>query len=343
MNVALNSWKFIFTLLVVCHHSAGSFPPEHFIRGYLAVEFFFMLSGFFLANTCIKHKITSPYSWWVRRVKKIYPIFLYSLAILFILKFAFSNENFLDFCANNEAILYEALFLNRSGFSFYTINAPDWYISCLLLAGFFYVSLLHFGEKYLAPLIIPIIILISGTYINSTYGYLDVHSKLILNIIDIGMIRAFMDMGLGILLYYSLDHPWPLKNNIYISSIFELITTALLCYLLINNHHSPYDLLVLPVFMILIFSSYKCRGVVTIFLSTSFFRFINKFSLYLYLTHIIVIQYGKYVLNDYWSISTYFLLSLVFALCSYYFVQVVMFLLKKLWDLSAVPYLLRKQ
>jgi peptidoglycan/LPS O-acetylase OafA/YrhL len=70
------------------HYQYGHHTPFDLLilQGHLAVDFFFLLSGFILAYTYISDSGRlrgSPRAFWVARIARIYPVYLLGLALAF--------------------------------------------------------------------------------------------------------------------------------------------------------------------------------------------------------------------------------------------------------------------
>jgi peptidoglycan/LPS O-acetylase OafA/YrhL len=94
---SLTSLRFFAALAVVLHHYEWELPtyvaplPGHFEKGYLAVDFFFILSGFVLAHVYkagIEAGQFKPGSFLVKRFARIYPMHLLTLLFYGLLAFA---------------------------------------------------------------------------------------------------------------------------------------------------------------------------------------------------------------------------------------------------------------
>jgi len=320
MNKALNGWKFIFAILIVCHHSLYVLNDVHFCRCYLAVEFFFIVSGFFIAKSWNEKRKESPFLWWKRKSLRIYPVFIYSIMLLVLIGLL-AAKNSKVFIVSNKDLIYELLFLNNAGITKYAINIPDWYVSCMLISGFFYMAFMTMNENLLKFLIIPTAIIFGISFLVNNFQTLNVHSKIIFSIIDIGVIRAFVDMGVGIELYYYVSSMHKGNNKIY-NSLLEVLLCLAIYLFLINSNSSRYDILIIPIFSLLIVACFLNRGIIAALLESNVVQFLGKFSLPLYLTHFVVIRYIQYTGTPV-TIFEFVFASIVFAMVSYYIIRFV--------------------
>ena len=56
-NGIVSLWKFIFALVIAFFHGGEFFQPNEnvfFLKGYIVVEFFFIISGFYFASEVLK-------------------------------------------------------------------------------------------------------------------------------------------------------------------------------------------------------------------------------------------------------------------------------------------------
>ncbi len=149
--------RFLFCLLIVVfhcntriiHHQEGyDFQFLCAPRGYIGVEFFFMLSGFFMAHSTQRMRADAPdraaqylrFLW-----KKYVSVFPYHI-IAFVLLFVKLCADLKGFSLN---LLFKVLpnffLIQRSGIKYYDVNSVEWYISAMLLAM---AVILPFAVKY---------------------------------------------------------------------------------------------------------------------------------------------------------------------------------------------------
>jgi peptidoglycan/LPS O-acetylase OafA/YrhL len=285
-NQPLESCKYLAILLIVCLHTG--FP-----RGYQAVEFFFIVSGFFLVNSVFTTE-ENVFSWLIHKIKKIYPLYIgslfLSLSLRFISTVIIHKLSVFDFIQQNSDVFYEMFFLQRVGFTTYSINTPDWYISAMLFAGFILYFLLSKYHESIFPVLCIAIIIIVAFLINRA-GHLDQHSTILFGAFDISGFRAFAGMSIGVLLYESIKNKQLLKNRLLANSI-EIIT--LICIIIgifaIKGRHHKGDILFYPLFCLVVYSCFNCKGIISKLLENKILVYLSKYELSLYLTHIFTIR-----------------------------------------------------
>lgn len=90
LNYTLQVYRIICTLIICWHHFQGAIGELKIFRhGYICVEFFFILSGYFLAKKFEKEEVYGSHSlgdYLLYRVKRLYPEYCFAaiVAILII-------------------------------------------------------------------------------------------------------------------------------------------------------------------------------------------------------------------------------------------------------------------
>lgn len=106
-NGLIDFYRFIFSLVIVFHHAmwldgvVDISTQVVFLGGYSAVEFFFIVSGLFLAKkaySCQESNEVGKRTWHeiINRIKTLYPAFLVAFIISFGLKHHFSGGNIFE-------------------------------------------------------------------------------------------------------------------------------------------------------------------------------------------------------------------------------------------------------
>jgi len=155
-NLALDWIKGWMILCVVLHHTWNISG----FRGYLAVDIFFFISGFFLTRSYLsKPSNTVSYTW--KRIKGIATPFFISLFVGCCFLFAqepYSND--IDTIVSNSAkIVYSFTFAENLGIDITTVPLflGSWFISVLIISSFFLYGMLehnyHLSTRVLFPFV----------------------------------------------------------------------------------------------------------------------------------------------------------------------------------------------
>ncbi len=166
-NGEIELLRFIFCLLVVLFHcnkdifnliSANNYQFALSPRGYIMVEFFFMLSGYFMAAGIDKNRSTvSLGSDTIRYIwKKYFSIFWYHIIAFIGLVVSHMIINKITSVDKWLDVIPGALLITRTGIRFFDINGVEWYISAMILVmtAMYPVAKKHFEvyAKAIAPI-----------------------------------------------------------------------------------------------------------------------------------------------------------------------------------------------
>ena len=212
-NGTIDFFKFLFTIIIVFYHLDNLIdnPADRITKcGYIAVEFFFIVSGYLLMKKADKVSCAngggSVFKENLQMIKhkwlSFFPFLLLSIvmAILFwCYKTDFTARTFSWYVIHTLTDLFPLQFLGFNG-SFPTGVA--WYLSVLLFLSFvFFPILVKYKDKFI-PYFAPIIMF-------GTYGYICYVSNGTICSITVwtgvtvlGMLRGVGDMILGFIAYY---------------------------------------------------------------------------------------------------------------------------------------------
>lgn len=181
-NYSIELLRFLFMVLICLHHH----NMNRLTAGHLSVEFYFVLSGWFIYLSARKSQSATPAQYWWQRVKRFLP------EILIMLPFAVWA--FCSDCTWKEIAIYATRDITMTGGIFgVCLNYPMWYVSILLWCGTLLYALIRYLPRTTLYLLVPLIAI-------PFYGY--VYSQETFALFDNGMalIRGFASMGLGALL-----------------------------------------------------------------------------------------------------------------------------------------------
>ena len=213
-HYSIQGWRFVFSIMIVNYHFFSLFLrfnenlPNFFCRSYLADEFFFMVSGFFIAQS-VMEEYNSDSAWTLRyiikRINKI-AIPYYSSWLL-----CFAGGRIADAIAGEEIRIipnllnsvYELLFLEMLGFNkgLYS-NSVGWYFSALIISILLICPLLKRLKNDYILFFAPIIGAFGLGMLSLQYDYLFWPSKIIPGVpILKGMVRAYLEVNLGVFVF----------------------------------------------------------------------------------------------------------------------------------------------
>src|SRR5674476_53751 len=161
-NNNVEFWRFIFTVIVCLFHFSGTYfsGKSYFSGGYIAVEFFYILSGFLLMSSQTKSELSpgskrSAAKYTFERLKILYPHYIFSFAVIFAFAMMQSNKSLVDVSKNLLQSIWEITMLQMSGIRCSIYNQPTWYLSGLIIMGYLIYFLLNHCRKVFIELIAP--------------------------------------------------------------------------------------------------------------------------------------------------------------------------------------------
>ena len=295
-NNSISFWRIIFTLLIIMLHCGFT------QGGYIAVEFFFLVSGFLLAKGYYGDKHTSLKQYIKKRIQRLYPMYFVT-AMVFLVFFSildFASRDFsvrlffIDLIEKTATNWKSVLMLQLFGSGPIDINAPAWYVAAL-----FWVALLYFILMKLLPkkAFVVFTAVTSGAVLICCFifiGHLDLWEEKTL-FISQGVFRAYAEIGLGILIYVIKEKLSEKQINSKIAFIVELIGYVAILVATAFTRHTRLDYLLLLIMAVCVFLSFsEHRG--------AFFR--NK----------IVTTISGYTYGVYMNHSFFVVLLLIFGI-----------------------------
>jgi peptidoglycan/LPS O-acetylase OafA/YrhL len=306
---ALTSLRGVAALIVVVFHFAYYILPStgvilsaysnFFRNGYLAVDLFFMLSGFIMAYVYVDSfspgVSKSNYWGYLRsRFARIYPLHLFTLATLVCLEIV---KIFLpDFHAFTDKFTFTSLFANILLLQAFDLNTPPllwgdtywnepaWSISVefviYCIFPFILFSLLKTKSKidaivYLLALVLLLLL------IKFTTGTLN-------TIIGIPSIaRCGLECVLGIITYkFYRSRKYQKYLKLDFLAIAAAIFIAAIMHIWVDRPHGLYDWLALPAFSILILALASNRtGLISKLMNSSLLLYLGTISYSIYMVH----------------------------------------------------------
>lgn len=258
VNGNIEVLRYIFTVIIAIMHFMSNFYGDagRFSGGYLAVDFFFMLSGFFLAITVDKRSM-GPFRF---TFSKWFSMFwIYELSIFSMIGLETLENKWM--ASKIIFAIPDMLGLQMSGFFYPNVNGILWYVSAMLIAGFFIAFMYKKYKSNFVNLIGPAIMLAGYALVYHSIKELDGVTQESC-FIPLGLIRAYAGISTGVVLRYiyelmEKDGFFNMKNSKFIMSFAEAAAIAVLGICMFLKPHTHHDFKCLLCFPVIIVSAYS--------------------------------------------------------------------------------------
>ena len=325
-NYYIDFIRFLCGLIIMCFHS-WVFSKEgnsFFINGYLAVNFYFVLTGYLMMNSLDKYKKETHLFIW-GKIKRLLPGILLTFLVSYI--FVYGKSSFFINKANITRMLSnenigELFQLRIFGYGS-SINASWWYISAMLFdLAILYPLAKKFEKKYItyiAPMIILIVLAITNFYKISFSS----HGAITL-IFSNGFYKGLVYICLGNI-SYKLHQiiKFKYKNQKILLTIIEILLTAIMLYQFYTGIIG--SILLAIIMMLLISISFSGNSLTHKVFKHKIWKSLGNYSFYLYLIHVAIRQYyqrhNTYVYLD--MFIKYALTSMLVALIVYIILDII--------------------
>lgn len=265
------------SMLVICiWHS----PFNIFTSGFIFVDFFFMLSGYFLYRSL--HKQTSPTEYIKKRILHFYDKYIIAYCLTL---FIWVIQHRIDFLHKPiESILRiipEIFLIQDIGCFSMGINNPLWYLSVLMLCSCCLFPFLSINNKN--KYFLPFIVIFAYPYLLSqTHGNIEVFG--FDGLFYLPMLRGLADMSLGCLIYIGIDkYANEISKYIKRIDIISFISILLISIILFSNvTYTKYIIIFFPIILIACFNT---KSAINKIRYPNISIYLGSLSLYMYLIH----------------------------------------------------------
>lgn len=308
INSNIELYRFVFACIIYLYHFRA-YADQHvlhgnFSGGYLGVEFFFVLSGFYFAKNYFNKKpLESSLVFLKNRIKRLYPEYILSLIVLLACSWIAGRGeyNIIREVTHGwpDFFCVQTFFVNRN------VNSILWFVSVNLWVSFIVFLLYQHctkkGFSLIALFSVITIIVILFLFIGhldvtqNTYFYLD------------GFLRGIAEMFLGAAGYFfAYTAPYGVRNSI--SSIFIapvlMVITVFITFFCGENR---FDFIVLFLMLLLVISedlSFEKRESCNV-MKDRIFIYLGSISYSLYLNQVLIqkIVHTLFPGRNYWIMA----------------------------------------
>jgi len=295
-NGKIEFLRFFFSVIIVIHHSRKILGDNNcwFLGGSLAVEFFFIVSGYLMMHSITKAENNSVLSlgketghFLLKKIKVLYPEILVGF---------FISASFIALAEGLRGMSVVKFFIDsiwditpfiQSGLTYRSVNGVVWYISSMILCMAVLYPLIRKYKDFMLCVIVPLLIFLS-------YGYLcrnftDPRNPTVwLGFTYKGNIRALGDICLGIVAFVFVS--WLSKINFTFKGKVFLTIVEFFAYLSEVLYMFFYpatrtDFVMIFVFALAISITFSGKSVDLGIFQNKVCIWLGKYSLSLYLGH----------------------------------------------------------
>ncbi len=310
--------RFLLAIQVVIHHQTCKWGglkefttliPSKFNLWLIAVEFFFIIAGFFMFKNIKKETDTLEFA--KKRFLRLAPLVWFLLIVYIILSLFINGINFsLD--GNILTIfLMHSIGLNPGKVLGGTINGPIWFVSVLFWSSLFYFYINKVIEKKYLNLIVWIIVAFSyGTVLHlSNFQMHNVITKNVFYFCNTGLLRGLAGLGVGYFLAMLYNSGFLQKCSKKVKNFISVLETLLIVFFAYYFLFCPKvpgktTMTYIVCFSILFYLFLVKQGWVSKFLNNKYLAELGKYSYSIYIIHSAVLctvlhtifeQYPKFV------------------------------------------------
>ena len=182
-NYMVEIWRVIFCLVVLGFHFCAKFDLPYFHIGYLAVEFFFLLSGYGIYRSYRyyedkgykKNRINYLFAKTGRRFSRLYPLYLCSMLFMMLVKVFITHQLPMNgFLGYAKSCWAEFLMLQCSPLGGEVMISANWYAAVLFWGSLLLLAFLLLFREVGALLFCPVIGIGIYAYYYRLIGKIDV-------------------------------------------------------------------------------------------------------------------------------------------------------------------------
>lgn len=349
-NNIIELGRFVYSLLVVGYHIQLSYDNKDdnknvdpFENGALAVEYYFLLSGYFLARSLEKLSLDESTSFFRKvfefmknKIKAILNVHLLSIVVKVIILACLDTENFADkFVPGIPSIFLVHMIIIWSEDYNKALIIPELYISSMLLCMLFMVPIFLLCKKSMRGIFATLILLGVLAIIVIIFGLC---SKWTFNQNFVYDLRAWGEMVVGMFSYYLsifiIKKTFSNCTNIFFK-IVEIVTYLLPVILGIIPISSDYQAYLMMVAVVCIFLAivitFSNKGnIIENEMMNNIFGYLGSISLPIYLFHPVIIDFIDYIYEDCPKYAKYLLVFFAAIILAFLYRIIANYLNKKI-------------
>ncbi len=290
-NGKIDFLKFLFAIIVLIHHTRYVVGDENslFLGGSLAVEFYFLVSGYLMMAGIQKMK-ERPVSlgaetgaFLLKKYKSFCPEIIISYIFAFAVTYIGGKTGFFKLLATSFS---DVLLLGMTGLRIKPVNGAIWYLSSMLLAMAILYPLVRKFGKTAVNVIIPVLSLVllgwfcgNGDSPRNPTGWIGWTYR--------GNLRALAELGIGIFLYGVVERVKKVDFTVFgriLLTLAEYACYGLFILYMYREKASRMDYFFILLLALGLIISFSQKGIDTVVFDGRF-SWLGRFSFSVYLSH----------------------------------------------------------
>ncbi len=289
--------KGVMIFIIVAYHSSFS----QGFRGYLGVDVFFFISGYFLMSSFLRKPATAVQYTWARIKQTAAPYLICillaaALLLIHLIATAGSYDTLIDSLGK---IFSATVFASEFGGEFtraYFIIAY-WFLSVLVICSFILYAMLQYSERLSTTLLFPIIVLFGYNALFSDAPSLNTLSRI--GPLGAPLIRGLYEMAAGAMIcHIYVHHHSSIEKRATLINMLGVISFILFSALLFTKEPlDKYTIVTIPCFLLAAVIDRSWLNAALCKIHGGLIARMGRYTLYIYCIHGPV-QSRVYWLND---------------------------------------------
>lgn len=297
-NGTIDLFKFLMSLIVITFHfkNVVNYENEWFTKGYIAVEFFFIVSGYLFAKSLKKFENTesplvvkSSLNFMKKKYVGFLPYHIFTCIATFIYIAVKEGWVFADWIERIITGLPDILLIQMGGMKRVDLLGHEWYISAMLIVMFILTPIMIKHRKEYSCYIAPALSLFLYGYLLNTYGNIDIVSKFNGHMYA-GILRALADISLGIVCFAIAESGFVEKRKKAPLLIVEILCYTFAIIYMFGKYNSALEFSITLIIAAGVTISFSEKAGLK-FLNNKFVYFLGKLSFPIYLVQLLIRQF----------------------------------------------------
>lgn len=313
-NGYLDVAKFLFSIIIILYHF-----DLIFLGGYLVVEAFFMISGYFLMRSVKKADPDEPLGVstgrFVLHKYRSIVYFLIPSAIIGCIAYVFiMPREPIDVLMQATLSIFEWIPLQVAGYTGFYTTGVSWYLSALLLASLIVYPLARKLKTTFTLIICPLVAIFYWGILSHNFGHINVPNEWLLGLFHTGMMRGIAGLCAGCFLYECvtrLENKKPSVSGRIALTLLEVLGWGYCLLIMTQYPKSMYDSAVLYVMFGLLLIGINQYSYLTVLVQFKWTKHLATISTVVYLNHY---YWGQLIWKNFYTLPQTQQLLLYFGL-----------------------------